>query len=141
MLTVFLMGMQERRFELFLGMCTPFLEPDFDRDTLLNGDETTIYIDSPTTATFAQIGSRRVEAIRSGQQKTRVSVCFTAAESGRKLKPLILLPRKNTLKNWVPPYPVELVYGTAGNFNETVICESYIPRVLVDYKNHNRYQS
>ena len=32
-------------------MCTPFLEPGFDRDTLLNGDETIIYID-PTTATF-----------------------------------------------------------------------------------------
>ena len=26
-------------------MCTPILEPGFDRDTLLNGDETTIYID------------------------------------------------------------------------------------------------
>ena len=54
----------------FLGMCTPFLEPGFDRDTLLNGDETTIFID-PTAATFALIGSRRVEVITSGQQKTR----------------------------------------------------------------------
>jgi hypothetical protein len=29
----------------FLGMCALFLEPGFDRDTLLNGDETTIYTD------------------------------------------------------------------------------------------------
>ena len=48
--------------------------------------------------TFAPIGSRRVEAITSGQQKTRVSVCFTAAASGKKCKPLILLPRKHPLK-------------------------------------------
>ena len=41
-------------------MCTPFLEPGFDRDTLLNGDETIIYIDPPKTATFAPIGSGRV---------------------------------------------------------------------------------
>ena len=41
----------------------------------------------------------------------------------------------------MPSNTVEVVYGTAGNFNETVICESYIPRVLVDYKYHNRFQS
>ena len=45
------------------------------------------------------------------------------------------MPRKKPLKT------VEVVYETAGNFNETVMCESYIPRVLVDYKNHNRFQS
>ena len=63
--------------------------PDFDRDTLLNG--TSIFVDPPTTATFAPVGSRRVEAVTSGQQKTRVSVFFTATASGRKLKPLILI--------------------------------------------------
>ena len=51
------------------------------------------------------------------------------------------MPRKKPLKNWMPSNTVEVVYGTAGNFNETVICESYIPRVLVDYKYHNRFQS
>ena len=43
----------------FLGMWTPFLEPGIDRDTLLNGDETTICIEPPTTATLAPIGSRK----------------------------------------------------------------------------------
>ena len=43
----------------FLGMWTPFLEPGFGPDTLLNGDETTIYIEPPTTATLAPIGSRK----------------------------------------------------------------------------------
>jgi len=126
---------------LFLGSCEPFLEPGFDRDMLLNGDETTIYIDPPTTASYAPIGSRRVEAITSGQQKTRVSVCFTAAASGKKCKPLILLPRKNPLKNWVPPSTVVIAYGTSGNFNETVISGTYIPQILVAYKNEHRFRN
>ena len=76
-----------------------YMGPDFDRDTLLNGDETSIYVDPPTTASYAPVGSRRVEAVTSGQQKTRVSVCFTATASGKKLKPVILIPRKAPLKN------------------------------------------
>ena len=124
----------------FLGECQEFVEMDFDRDTLLNGDETSIYLDPPTRQTYAEKGSRRVEAITSGQQKTRISVCFTATASGTKLKPLILIPIKNRLKNWVPPNNVELVYGTNGNFNEIVICEHYIPKILVNYKNQRRYQ-
>jgi hypothetical protein len=111
--------------------------PDFDRDTLLNGDETSIYVDPPTTASYAPVGSRRVETVTSGQQKTRVSVCFTATASGRKLKPLILIPRKTPLKNWVPPNNVQVAYGTNGCFNESVVCEHFIP-LLVQFKNENQ---
>ncbi len=70
----------------------PYMQMVFDRD----------YIDLPTTQSVALIGSRRVDAVTNGQQKIRVSVCFTATASGMKLKPLILFPRKKTLKNWVP---------------------------------------
>jgi hypothetical protein len=94
----------------YLGDCEPYMQMDFDRDSLLNADETSIYIDPPTRQSVALIGSRRVDAVTTGQQKTRVSVCFTATASGTKLKPLILIPRKNPLKNWVPPNNVEIVY-------------------------------
>ena len=67
--------------------------------------------------------------ITSGQQKTSVSVCLTA---GTKLKPLILLPRKRPLKNWIPPNSVEILYSTSGNFNESVI-EHFVPKMLVSY--------
>jgi hypothetical protein len=33
-----------------------------------------------------------------------------------------------------------LSYGSNGNFNETIICEHYIPKILVNYKNQQRYQ-
>jgi hypothetical protein len=98
----------------------------------LNADETSIYIDPPTRTTIAPIGTKRVDAVTTGQQKTRVSVMFTA--SGTKLKPLILVPRKNPLKNWVPPNNVHVVYGTNENFSEKVISEQFIPNVLVPHK-------
>jgi hypothetical protein len=64
--------------EAFLRDCEEFMEMDFDLDTLLNGDETSIYIDPPTRRTYDHIGARKVEAVATGQQKTRVSVCLTA---------------------------------------------------------------
>jgi len=33
----------------------------FDHETLLNGNKTSFYIDSPTTQTYAHFGTRRVE--------------------------------------------------------------------------------
>ena len=35
---------------------------------------------------------------------------------------------------------VEIAYGTSVNFNETVISEAHIPKILVAYKNHRRFQ-
>jgi hypothetical protein len=125
--------------EAFLRDCEEFMEMDFDLDTLLNGDETSIYIDPPTRRTYDHIGARKVEAVTTGQQKTRVSVCLTATAGGTKLKPLILIPRKNPIKNWTPPDNVEIVYGTNGNFSESVISEHYVPKILVSYKNQRRY--
>jgi hypothetical protein len=125
--------------EAFLRDCEEFMEMDFDLDTLLNGDETSIYIDPPTRRTYDHIGARKVEAVATGQQKTRVSVCLTATAGDTKLKPLILIPRKNPIKNWTPPANVEIVYGTNGNFNESVISEYYVPKILVSYKHQSRY--
>ena len=113
---------------LFLTECALEYQVDgFDRDCLLNGDETSIYIDPPTTQTYEAIGVRRVGALTTGQQKTRVSVCLTATASGRKLNPLVLIPRKKPLKNFTPPTNLTVVYGTNGTFNESVVCDHYIP--------------
>ena len=41
----------------FLSECgAAYQQPGFDRDSLLNGDETSIYLDPPTRATFAPTG-------------------------------------------------------------------------------------
>ena len=61
-------------------------------------------------------------------------MAFTAAASGRKLKLLILIPRKKSTRNFRLPENVIVIYGTSGNFNENVLKESIIQRVLVPYK-------
>ena len=76
-----------------------------------------------------------VEAVTSGQQNTRISVCFTASSSGTKLPALVLIPRKKPLKNFTAPNNLVVVNGTNGTFNESVLCEHYFPNVLVSYKN------
>ena len=43
----------------FLAECgEEYMGHGFDRDTLLNGDETSFYIDPPTTQTYASIGTK-----------------------------------------------------------------------------------
>ena len=79
-----------------------------------------------------------VEAVTPGQQKTRISVCFTASASGTKLPALVLIPRKKPLKNFTAPNNLVVVYGTNGTFNESVVCEHFVPNVLVSYKNEKK---
>ena len=115
----------------FLKECEhDYMQHDFDRDGLVNSDETSIYLDPPTTRTYSEIGSRRVEARTTGNQKTRISILISASASGKKLNLLVLIPRKNPLKNFVVPANVTLLYGTKGCFNDTLISEHYISRVL-----------
>jgi hypothetical protein len=47
----------------FLTECEPYMQMDF-RDSFLNADETSIYIDPPTKQSVALIGSRRGDADR-----------------------------------------------------------------------------
>ena len=70
----------------------------------LNMDQTSIYLDPKLTRTFAEIGTRRVEAVTSGQERTRLSVALTASATGDKVNCLVLLPRKNPLFLF-PPGP------------------------------------
>ena len=66
-------------------------------------------------------GEKIIPAVTSGNERTRISVAFTAAASGRKFKPLILIPRKKPFQIFFPPENVIVVYSTSGNFNDNVI--------------------
>ena len=79
-----------------------------------------------------------MEAVTPGQQKIRVSFCFTGTAGGTKLKPLILNSRKNPFKNWIAPNNVQVVYGANGCFNEIVVSQLFIP-FLFQYKNEKHY--
>ena len=94
-------------------------------------DQTSIYLDPKLTRTFAERGSRRVEAVTAGQEKTRISVALTASAAGDKAPCLVLIPRKKPLKDFI--CPENIVYGTKGNFNSQVMVENYMPAILDPY--------
>ncbi len=79
------------------------------------------------------MGSQRVPWTNTGHERARVSVAFSASAAGHKLKPIILIPRKKPLKNFVPPKNVRVVYATSGTFNYSVINEAFIQGVLNHY--------
>ena len=58
----------------------------------------------------------------------------TVIRTGTVIKTETVIPRKKPLQNFRPPENVIVVYDSSGNFNENVINESIIQRVLVPYK-------
>ena len=96
-------------------------------------DQTTIYLDLPSNRTYETSGATHVEAVHTGQNRTRVSVAMTAAADGTKLKPFILIPRKRPLRNFVCPRNVVVFYG-ADTFNQTILVEHWISKVIEPYQ-------
>ena len=86
--------------------------------------ETTRLLDPEARTTYSKTGSKGVLATTAGQEQTRMSI---ATAGGTKLKPLVLILRKRSLKRLTSPSNVKVVYGTKGSFNEGVMVESYIP--------------
>ncbi|CAF0709703.1 unnamed protein product [Brachionus calyciflorus] len=101
------------------------------RSSIINFDETSIYLDSRSNYTYDQQGAKRVPATTSGNEKTRVSVCFAASASGFKFKPLIVIPRVNPLKNYEAPTNVIVVYNKSGVFNEDMVMNGVFKRCIV----------
>ena len=69
----------------------------FDRDSLLNEDEITINVRSRN---YSNVSANWYKKSGSGQERTSVSIRFTATSSGTKLKSLkslIQIPKKSEL--------------------------------------------
>ncbi|RNA41867.1 Pogo transposable element with [Brachionus plicatilis] len=103
-------------------------------------DETSIYLDSHRTTTYEQSGFKRCPAVTTGKEQTKVSIAFSASASSKKLKPMILIPRKTPLKSFSPPSKFVIVYCTNGNFNESIISNQYIHKVIKPYMTLNDFE-
>lgn len=76
---------------------------------------------------------KRVKAITTGAERTRISACFTATAAGEKLPIYILIPRKTDIPNYIPPNNVIIDYKIGATFDEAVV-EKYILKVLAPDK-------
>jgi hypothetical protein len=61
--------------------------------------------------TYDKKGTKCVNSVTSGQEKTKVSCSFCASSNGDKLPVLILIPRKRPLKDFITPDIVLVVYN------------------------------
>ncbi|CAF0720027.1 unnamed protein product [Brachionus calyciflorus] len=113
----------------FINKCRHELN-NVPRASIINFDETSIYIDSRSNYTYDQQGARRVPATTSGNEKTRISVCFAASANGYKFKPLIVIQRVNPLKNYEPPANVIVVYNKNGVFNQDMVFDCVLKRSI-----------
>ena len=72
--------------QLFSFTCqSKFMVDGFNRDSLINMDQASIYTDPEARTTYSEISSKRILATTAGQEKTRVSIAFSAIAGGTKL--------------------------------------------------------
>ena len=115
----------------FIANCASEIQTrQLSRKSIFNMDETTIYLDSKSNYTYDQIGSRRVPAQSSGNEKTRLSVCFCALAFGEKFRVMVIIPRVTPIKDYIPPNNVYIVYSKSGTFNENIISNNFIERCI-----------
>ena len=81
------------------------------------------------------MGVKRVKAVTTGSERTRLSIAVCAAADGYKLPIVVIFPRVNTLKDFNCPDNIIVVYKTKPTFDSLTIKESFVERVLVS---HNR---
>ena len=68
-----------------------FRKANFNRNLLMNMDQTSVYVDFPSTYTYEESGVKRVKATTAGQEKTRLSAAYTATASG--IKKLMIIDK------------------------------------------------
>jgi hypothetical protein len=119
------------------------LSPDgFGKESIINMDETSIYLDFPSKVTYERKGTKRVKSVTTGGGRVRLSAAFSTTASGEKLLILILVPRKtplpdNSFIGGKSPTNVYLIYKPSATFDETVVCK-YLDNIVQPYKTGNQ---
>jgi transposase-like protein len=89
---------------------------NYNTNSIINMDETSIYLDFPSNYTYELKGTKKVNAVTTGAERTRLSAAFSAVANGTKLPILLVLPRKKELE-FECPQNLHVVYKTQGKFN------------------------
>lgn len=67
-----------------------------------NADETPVYFDMPSNTTVSDKGAKSVVCRTTGNEKLRVTVMLSVLADGTKLRPFVILRRKNLPKEKLP---------------------------------------
>ena len=107
-----------------------FTSVHFAREKIWNMDETSIYLDFPSSYTYDEQGTKRIPAGTTGNERARLSAAFTASASGQKLPIFVIIPRATPLPDLTPPANVRVAYSTKATFNQHVLVEEYLPNII-----------
>ena len=122
---------------LFLHQCRHEVSAIYEKQFIYNMDETPIYLDMPHKRTLAPTGSKSIDVITSGNEKTRITVCLTITAAGKLLPAYVLF--KNLVK--VPkvnlPSNVVLNVNKSGTMNEHLMVD-YFDKIIKPYNNNNK---
>lgn len=119
----------------------------FTDSQIVNMDETAIYLDAPcqqftdqifiykphdlnsikllAAYTYSPIGAKRIKAVTAGNERTRISVAFSAIADGTKLPMFAIIPRKTPIESISQLSLVETEYKKSSTFDEITII-SYV---------------
>lgn len=103
-------------------------------------DESAIYLDAPSSYTYACKGSRRVKATTTGNEKTRLSAAFTASADGCKLPVFAIVPRVTRIEAIDALPDVTAEYKTSSTFDDEMIIK-YLSRVVISYMTRRNFST
>ena len=103
-------------------------------------DESSIYLDAPSTYTFDVNGTRRVKANTTGNEKTRLSAAFSAVADGSKLPVFAIVPRLRPIPEIDALTEIESEYKISSTFNDDMII-IYLSRIIVSYMQRKNLNS
>ena len=102
----------------------------YDHDFVINIDETSLPIDLPTKTTIEVIGTKHIDGLCTGKDKSHLTIILTIAKNGKKFKPVVLLPGKGTKAINIPT-DIEVIYpNQQKSWNNQEIMSEYIKRIL-----------
>ncbi len=120
--------------QAFVNDCKKHVQDkNLHRCNVISMDETSIYLNSPSSYTYITCGDNRVKAVMTGNEKTRVSIAFPATANGPKLNPVVLIPRVHPLPNYEQPDNVVVVYTKTRTFNDKIVQETFVQKVMIPF--------
>jgi hypothetical protein len=75
-------------------------------------DESSIYLDAPCSYTYDVVGTKRIKANTTGNEKTRLSAAFAAVADGTKLPVFGIIPRVKNIQEVDELDGIECEYKT-----------------------------
>lgn len=108
------------------------LQLDYDKCDIIACDETPLWFEGVGSTTVNKSGAKEVPILSTGHEKMRCTVMLSAKADGKKLKPFVVLKRRQPLPDLEKKFPdIEIGYSDNGWMNASLTRTSdYLRRVI-----------